>query len=1131
MNSFGLGLVLNFVDNASAGMNTATANFNRMSATADSMTSSVGASATEMAAMAYSLGAVGDTFTQIGSSIMSVFGGITQKVIDSGGEMLNYRMQLRALYGEDVAETKMQEISEYAKSSVFEIKSLIPAVTMMKAVGIEAMQEVTTSSGSATQKLLDYASDLAAMMPNMRNVYGTGVSAAMGAFKEYIAEGNAMSLKRGAGLDITQILGEDKGSTIEERTQQIADLIDKLNILGYTENLQNTPTQRLSNLQDVLFETLTKIADSGVYESYCNLLADLTDWLFALSNDTETFNAITGILADTITTLMSPLQTMLDWVISNSDAIIDWIKNNQVLVKNILLAVAAVGVFLIVGGSLLKMLSSISFAMSGLSVLKSLPAMIGKIAFAALPLIAVAGLIYTAWSENLGGIKDKVFWLVDNLSSVLSIVGDAWGDNTLSEENYNLAESLGILPFIEDLLMAKYYWDYFVTGFKEGIKEFYDGVVNVATALGLDGVLSDVVDFFKGLFDVGKEDQWKNIGKTVANVASLALSFGLLFKAINFFKGVGGWFSKLPFFGGKNKKSKKDEDGSSPFDGIIKIFTNLAKAKPTTVLKGMLNLGIIIGGLVIIAAAVMAVAPYLAQLTDMGSFLEVAIAILVLGVVGTALAKLSEIVGKISVGTVLKGLANMAIILAGMTALFAVVGLVSMLPIDPAKVLDIALVMTALGVLGAVLAVIAAIIGLIPVAVVALGLANMAIILGGLLALYTRIGLVTKLGINPMDVIYIAVVMGVLGVLGGVLAAFAAIIGLIPIPLVLSGIANIALVVGALTELAVAVSEALPQIGSNISKFAKSVQPAFDVFASIGDIDYEGLGSFFTSFGAFMLQLAGDKIIGFFTGGTDLGKVANQLVDFANTSRGAFETMSQFPSGSIDTGLNAVSLIQKLSGIKAGNLSKVGKDFNSFAKSLKSAFKDFPNVKSDMLNVVNSSTTESMGILNTFADKGKDVGINLMKNIAEGITSNAHLIKNALQQAIGSVKVTSSPSVTITPKTNGLNPFSSMVGLSTGGYVKETGVAVLHPNEVVVNDDTTKQLQSFLAKQNTPTTASVNSYSNGGETHNDYSVTFSAGSVVIQVNSASDAELEKAADKIMKIIARKQQLKSMAIRA
>lgn len=40
---------------------------------------------------------------------------------------------------------------------------------------------------------------------------------------------------------------------------------------------------------------------------------------------------------------------------------------------------------------------------------------------------------------------------------------------------------------------------------------------------------------------------------------------------------------------------------------------------------------------------------------------------------------------------------------------------------------------------------------------------------------------------------------------------------------------------------------------------------------------------------------------------------------------------------------------------------------------------------------------------------------------------------------------------------------SKMVGLNTGGYVKTEGVAMLHPNEVVVNDDLTQRLRTFLS--------------------------------------------------------------------
>ena len=47
----------------------------------------------------------------------------------------------------------------------------------------------------------------------------------------------------------------------------------------------------------------------------------------------------------------------------------------------------------------------------------------------------------------------------------------------------------------------------------------------------------------------------------------------------------------------------------------------------------------------------------------------------------------------------------------------------------------------------------------------------------------------------------------------------------------------------------------------------------------------------------------------------------------------------------------------------------------------------------------------------------------------------------------------------------------------------------------------------------------------------DNSVTFSEGSIVIQVANTSDTELEKVAEKLMKIIERKNQLRGMAMRS
>ena len=99
-------------------------------------------------------------------------------------------------------------MATYAAKSVFEFKDLLKVMTMMKAVGIEITDNISTSNGKFKQTILDYAGDLAAVFPEMRNMSGTGINAAMGAIKEYVSEGNALSLKRGAGLDIVGILGE-----------------------------------------------------------------------------------------------------------------------------------------------------------------------------------------------------------------------------------------------------------------------------------------------------------------------------------------------------------------------------------------------------------------------------------------------------------------------------------------------------------------------------------------------------------------------------------------------------------------------------------------------------------------------------------------------------------------------------------------------------------------------------------------------------------------------------------------------------------------------------------------------------------------------------------------------------------
>lgn len=566
MNSFGLGLVLNFTDNASSGMRRVSQTFKEMNGLADSLVDSSNSavySIQSLTATGIGLSIVGENLSDVGNSITSLFAGISQSVLDTGMTMQGFRMQLSALYGEDSYEQKIQEIKQYAKDSVFEVEGLMSAITVMKAVGIEAMDEVTSSSGNTTQRLMDYASDIAAMVPNMRNAYGTGVNAAMGALKEYIAEGNELSLKRGAGFDLTGILGVDKGATIEERTQQVADLVEALGIAGYTASLVGTPTQQLAKIQDTLFNVMSDISDSGVFDTYTRLLTKAATWIDNLTNDTEKYNTIVSILSDTIVTIISPLEYLLDLVIRIADAFLKWIEVHPALAKGVLISVAAIGAFLIVAGQALKLAggfflltSSITqmgmLAKNGVSLFNVFGKSIGLVLAKLTPFIAFAALAYLAWKNNLFGIRDTVTQVFKELSTVFTLTFDALGDNALSEEDYLRAKDLGILPFIESLLDLKYLFGVFTDSFHTGFQKVFDTIdtfsVKIAPVNGLVFNLTNSVgNFLKRIFNVQtNSDAWSKLGEAFGVIVGvLTVAIPLIMGAVKAFKLIGGVITLL----------------------------------------------------------------------------------------------------------------------------------------------------------------------------------------------------------------------------------------------------------------------------------------------------------------------------------------------------------------------------------------------------------------------------------------------------------------------------------------------------------------------------------------------------------------------------------------------------------
>ena len=1073
MNSFGLGLVLNFTDNATAGMGNATRALQQMSSTADSVASSVGSSITSIVTASYALDSVGSTLVNAGSSIIDLYGSVSQSVINAGMEMQGYRMQLSALYGSmDAGEAKMQEIKDYAMSSVFDIQSLIPAVTTMKAVGIEAMDDITTSSGKSTQKLLDYASDLAAMMPNMRNAYGTGVSAAMGAFKEYIAEGNALSLKRGAGLDITQILGEAKGTTIEQRTQQVADLIEKLNIVGYTTSLAGTPTQRLSNMQDALFNSLTKIADSGVFEKYCDLLEMLSNWVFSLVENEETFNVITGVAADTVSTLLSPLESILGFIIENSNAIIEWIKNNEKLTKNILLVVAAVGAFLVVGGTFLKFMSAIGMASAGFSFLKGLPTILSTVGSAfgglvakALPFASLAAIAYFVWKENLFGIRDTATKVMSDLGSIFSLVSDAWGDNTLSEENFQKANNLGILPLIEGLLQLKYYWDFFIEGLKTGFKSFFEGLADTLNQLGIvdidiNAIVSSIGEFLKSLVEVGAEDKWASIGNGIGKIAGALVSITVVMSALKgilpVLKVIGTLFNWLII--------KPISLLGKMFNPVVTGFTNII-----TVLKGGQGVTFF-SKLVEVLKAVFAG----------GMKLKDALSI----VFGTA-------------GTVIAGVVSLIVGVVG-----AVTGFIKQLRDGFSWVWEIVkwvgLALAAVGavilgiVSGPVAAIVAAVIGVVTTIIVLVKQ-----YWNEISAFFKKIGTwIYDNVILPVANFFVNLWEGIVT---GVTTAFNAVKNFLvtiaswvynnviaPIAnffmtYIFPIIAKIVEIVAKIVEIVVALIRVFVQwVYDNV------ITPIINFFVGLWNTIVAGVTAFVERV---------KSVISTIVSGISENIVTPIAEFFSSLWSGIVEGVTSFIEDAKKVFLTIVEWI------KTNIIDPIASFFATLWEGITAAF----DVVADTISSVIRGA------------------VNVVLGFVSGVING---FIRALNFAIGIINAI--PGVEITKITE-----LSLPELAEGGVATDATAAIIgegKDDEAVLplNTEVFNKIAEGISRQ---APAVIQQPQNQAPVQNDYSVTFSAGSIVIQLANATDAELEKAAEKLMKIIERKQQLKAMAVRA
>ena len=464
------------------------------------------------------------------------------------------------------------------------------------------------------------------------------------------------------------------------------------------------------------------------------------------------------------------------------------------------------------------------------------------------------------------------------------------------------------------------------------IEKLLPPLIKAATSLlvGLDKALPSIIkvlvkeipNIIKSLGEaiaeaIGGQSFLKPITKAVGVAGGAILATLVALKGFKAYKAISSIFTNI---GGGTKGIMQ---GVNP-------LSSLAGTNTKTVLKGMANLAIIIGGLTLLAAALMAVAPYIAQLSDFKTIIKVVGIIGILGALGTVLSVFAGIVGKIPVMTVVKGLANMAIMLGGLGALAAVFIWLSPKIAelgDIKSLLKVAAIMVILGVVGTALSVFAGISGMIPIPLVLAGLANMALVLGGLTAFIAAFGALGQIpGFNEFIDTGGTVLANLFGQLGKIVGS----------------------IIGGIGE---GLTNSLPAIGDNLSAFAKSISPMLATFSST---DVSGVGAFLTALGKFIFLMAGEKVLSFITGKTNYAELGTQLSAFGESATGFFTKVATYPENGFT---NATRLFDCLAGMKS--LPKEGGIVGWFSGKI-----NYGNIASGLSQLASEKVT---GFFNTIA--------------------------------------------------------------------------------------------------------------------------------------------------------------------
>jgi hypothetical protein len=487
---YGLSIVLDFQDNATAGMQSASSAFSSLSGSADKLSMGIGGTASSLLDMNTSvvgMSVLGSQFQNMGQSVLGVMKDIGSKVVNTSSSFENFQLTLKALYGDaDKASKITDDLFAYANKSPFEVEDLQGMVVTLKSQGLEAFDQMIGKTTGLRQETMAWIGDLQAFRPN------TTALKWKQAIQNFLSGDDNVSAKMLRNIldvgDLSNYLGHDLHKTVEGRMQDLIEIVEKTGMAGMQDTLSNTWSIVLSNMADAWTTFTYRIGfgnkENNMYRSATNAVKNLLEVEKSVFSDKTIINSTSEALYG----LIHPVEKFTEVVKNIAPAMTTWLKNNPQVIKfgtNLTVvggaALVAMGSLLRLSGAVINYMLNVQRLGGFIGIFNMLGNSIQALTFRSIGWASALGLLAVVLTRNYGNISGLFGTLSKQAKSLFGEIS-----NSLSQGK-TLTQSLidvGLQPLVDGL-----------NTIKTTLKSIGSGVYNgIAEALGVFGFHSEKIE-------------------------------------------------------------------------------------------------------------------------------------------------------------------------------------------------------------------------------------------------------------------------------------------------------------------------------------------------------------------------------------------------------------------------------------------------------------------------------------------------------------------------------------------------------------------------------------------------------------------------------------------------------------